>query len=155
MASIEFKPSALKQTKWYEYLVRFIFGGLLTAATGLITKHYGFVIGGLFLALPSIFPATVTLVQSHEKKQEEKKGDSKEESIEKAHHEAGMTSDGTALGAFGLLGFAIIVDVFSVRLPAWLVLVLAQVVWLVVAVFVWWVFTTIKERRDKGSAGKG
>ncbi len=143
MAHIQFKPSAIKQTKWYEYLIRFIFGGLLTAATGFITKQYGPVIGGLFLALPSIFPASVTLVQTHKEKQEQKKGETKEESEEEGHRAAGMTAEGTALGAFGLLSFAIIITVFSIRMPPWLVLVLAQTVWLVIAISVWWIFTKV------------
>jgi hypothetical protein len=28
---VQFKPSALRQTRWYEYLVRFVLGGALIA----------------------------------------------------------------------------------------------------------------------------
>jgi len=44
--------SSLKRTRWYEYALRFFFGGAVTVATGLIAKHYGPVFGGLFLAFP-------------------------------------------------------------------------------------------------------
>ena len=58
--------SALKRTRWYEYGLRFFFGGAITVATGLIAKRYGPVFGGLFLAFPAIFPASATLVEKHE-----------------------------------------------------------------------------------------
>ncbi|MGE5224153.1 MAG: DUF3147 family protein, partial [Omnitrophica WOR_2 bacterium] len=90
---IEIKPSAVKQTRWYEYLIRFVFGGLLTAATGLITAKYGPEIGGLFLAFPSIFPASATLAQTHQKKQDEAKGKDKRESEEKGRQAAGLTAE--------------------------------------------------------------
>jgi len=53
--------STLGQTKWYEYAVRFLFGGLITALAGIIAKKFGPVFGGLFLAFPAIFPARVRL----------------------------------------------------------------------------------------------
>ncbi len=138
--SIQFKPSAIKQTKWYEYLIRFVFGGLLTAATGLITTKYGPVIGGLFLAFPSIFPASATLAQTHQKRQEEAKGKDEDESEQKGRRAAGLTAEGTVLGSFGLFAFAVIVWTLSTQLPPWLVLLLAQVVWLVFGVLFWWIF---------------
>jgi hypothetical protein len=63
---IEFDFSALKRTRWYEYALRFFFGGAVTVATGLIAKYYGPVLGGFFLAFPAIFPASATLVEKHE-----------------------------------------------------------------------------------------
>jgi Protein of unknown function (DUF3147) len=54
---VQFKPSALGQTRWYEYLVRFLLGGAMTVVAGLIAARFGPVIGGLFLAFPAIFPA--------------------------------------------------------------------------------------------------
>jgi len=47
--------SALRRTKWYEYAIRFLFGGIITAITGLIAKKFGPQVGGLFLAFPAIF----------------------------------------------------------------------------------------------------
>ena len=47
---IKFDISALGRTRWYEYALRFIFGGAVTVAAGLIANSYGPVFGGLFLA---------------------------------------------------------------------------------------------------------
>ena len=60
--------SALGKTKWYEYALRFAFGGAITVAAGLIANKWGPGVGGLFLAFPAIFPASATLVEKHEKK---------------------------------------------------------------------------------------
>jgi hypothetical protein len=62
---IQFKPSALRQTRWYEYLIRFGLGGAMTVVAGLIAARFGPVIGGLFLAFPAIFPASATLIEKH------------------------------------------------------------------------------------------
>ena len=66
---VRLKLLGIKETKWHEYLVRFVVGGLITVTAGLIAEVYGPVIGGLFLAFPSIFPASITLVQSHAEKE--------------------------------------------------------------------------------------
>ncbi len=141
--------SAIRQTKWYEYLIRFVFGGLITVAAGLIAKKYGLVIGGLFLAFPSIFPASVTLVQTHKEEKEEQKGEGKKEQKEEGRQAAAKTSLGTSLGSFGLLGFAIVIWQISLALPPWLVLAIALVIWLTVAVLVWWIFQKISGRKNE------
>ena len=56
---IEIDSSALKQTQWHEYLLRFAMGGAITVIAGLIAKRFGPAVGGLFLAFPAIFPASV------------------------------------------------------------------------------------------------
>ena len=66
--------SALGKTKWYEYAVRFVFGGIVTVLAGLIAKNFGPGLGGLFLAFPAIFPAGATLIQKHEKQKKEQAG---------------------------------------------------------------------------------
>ena len=66
--------SALRQTKWHDYAVRFLFGGLVTALAGIIAKKFGPGIGGLFLAFPAIFPASATLIEKHEKEKKESLG---------------------------------------------------------------------------------
>ena len=71
---IEFHPSSLLQTRWYELFVRFLFGGLITAGAGVIARKFGPVVGGLFLAFPAIFPASATLIEKHEKQRKEKAG---------------------------------------------------------------------------------
>src|ERR1700732_2417411 len=72
--SVTVKFASLKQTKWHEYAVRFIFGGLTTMATGIIAKKFGPGIGGLFLAFPAIFPASATLMEKHELERKRRAG---------------------------------------------------------------------------------
>jgi hypothetical protein len=67
---IKIDPSALKKTRWYEFGIRFLSGGLITAATGMIAKEFGAGVGGLFLAFSAIFPASATLIEKHEKEKE-------------------------------------------------------------------------------------
>ena len=38
--------SALRKTKWYEYALRFVFGGAITVLAGLVAKEYGPVLRG-------------------------------------------------------------------------------------------------------------
>ena len=49
---VKFNPSALRRTKWYEVVLRIIFGGLATVGTGLIAKEYGPVVGGGVFGVP-------------------------------------------------------------------------------------------------------
>lgn len=60
VTAIRISPSALKQGRWYEYVVRFALGGAATVLTGLISSRYGAAVGGLLLALPAIFCASAT-----------------------------------------------------------------------------------------------
>ena len=71
---VQIKASALLQTRWYEYVVRFVLGGGMTVTAGLIAARFGPVIGGLFLAFPAIFPASATLIEKHVRKRKEKAG---------------------------------------------------------------------------------
>lgn len=64
---VGFDISDLKDTKWYELAVRFLFGGAITAVTGILANRYGPVFGGLFLAFPALFPASATLLEKHER----------------------------------------------------------------------------------------
>jgi len=66
--------SALRRTKWYEYAIRFLFGGIVTAITGMIARKFGPQAGGLFLAFPAIFPATATLLEKHEEERKQRQG---------------------------------------------------------------------------------
>ncbi len=98
--------SALRRTKWYEYAIRFLFGGIITAITGMIAKKFGPEVGGLFLAFPAIFPATATLIEKHEKQKKQRKGLN---GTKRGRLAAGVDAAGAAMGAGGLLVFALIV----------------------------------------------
>ena len=71
---VQLNPSALRETHWYEYLIRFALGGAMTVVAGLIAARFGPVVGGLFLAFPAIFPASATLIEKHVRQRKEKAG---------------------------------------------------------------------------------
>jgi hypothetical protein len=73
-ALIKINPSALKETKWHEYALRFVTGGIVTVIAGIIAQKWGPGIGGLFLAFPAIFPASATLIEKHERQRKQDKG---------------------------------------------------------------------------------
>ena len=131
---IKFDVSALRQTKWHDYAVRFIFGGLITAVAGIITKQCGPSIGGLFLAFPAIFPAGATLIEKHEKQKKEKHG---LEGTMRGTEAASIDAVGAAMGSIGLLAFAYVVWRFVTHHNPWLVLAAATLVWLTVSVLIW------------------
>jgi hypothetical protein len=62
--NVRIKLSALRETRWHEYLTRFVFGGLATVCAGAIASLSGPEIGGLFLAFPAVFCASATLMKS-------------------------------------------------------------------------------------------
>ena len=41
MTPVRFSPSSLKEGRWYEYLIRFVLGGLITVFTGWVSNRYG------------------------------------------------------------------------------------------------------------------
>jgi hypothetical protein len=132
---VEIDTSALRRTKWYEYAVRFFFGGLITAAAGLIAKQWGPVAGGIFLAFPAIFPASATLIEKHEREKKEKAGVPGVDSARKA---VSVDAAGAAIGSIGLFVFALLVWRFLPNYGAPLILSSATVAWLGVSVLIWW-----------------
>ena len=126
--------SALRRTKWYEYAIRFLFGGIITAITGLIAKKFGPQVGGLFLAFPAIFPATATLLEKHE---EEKKQGQGSNGTKRGRLVAGVDAAGAAMGAGGLIVFALIVWKLLPGRSGSMVLAGATLAWVIVAVSIW------------------
>ncbi|HSN28002.1 MAG TPA: DUF3147 family protein, partial [Kofleriaceae bacterium] len=59
-------PGKLKQVAWWEYALRFAFGGTITVLTGLLNTWLGPAVAGMFLAFPAILPASLTLVKQHD-----------------------------------------------------------------------------------------
>jgi hypothetical protein len=74
--------ATLKRNRRYEYLVRFAAGGAVTVIAGLIAMKWGAGIGGLFLAFPAIFPATATLLASHQKRKRHVSGETRAASLQ-------------------------------------------------------------------------
>ena len=100
---VKLSASALKQTRWYEYGIRFLLGGLATVFAGFMGARFGVAIGGLFLALPAIFCASATLIESHERKAKEKAGLAGRRRGQQA---AALDAAGAGLGSIGLAAFA-------------------------------------------------
>ena len=131
---IKIDSSALRKTRWYEFGVRFLSGGLITAAAGVIAKDFGPVIGGLFLAFPAIFPASATLIEKHEKQKKERAGIYG--SI-RGRRAAAVDAAGAAMGSIGLLAFAILVKRFLPSHSPGLVLSGATGAWLAISLLLW------------------
>jgi len=124
----------LRRTKWHEYAIRFLFGGIITATAGLIAQRWGPGVGGLFLAFPAIFPATATLVEKHEKQKKRRAG---LQGVIRGREAAALDAAGAALGCLGLAGFAFVVWQFQVSFEPWVVLGGAGLLWLGVSGLCW------------------
>jgi len=126
--------SSLRRVRFYEYALRFLLGGLVTLATGLIAHSFGAAIGGLFLAFPAIFPASCTLVEKHEA---EKKKNHGLNGTVRGRKAAALDSFGAVLGSIRLAGFAIVGWQCFPTYPAALVLLAATFTWLVISLAAW------------------
>jgi hypothetical protein len=129
--------SSLKDSRWYEYVIRFALGGIATVFTGVISNRFGPSVGGLFLALPAIFCASATLIESHERRRKREAGLSGDR---RGREAAALDAAGAALGSIGMLAFAVTfflvverqtIAAFAAGLCAWaIVAFLAWRVWL-------------------------
>lgn len=124
--TIRLDLTGLKKTKWYDYGIRFAFGGTITVITGILSQKFGPAVGGLFLAFPAILPASATLVEKHNSK-----------------NKAEADTIGAAMGSIGLVCFAVSVWALAEHIQPWLVLLIATLVWLVVSVCVWLIIKKI------------
>jgi hypothetical protein len=131
---VKLSLSALNKTHWYEYGVRFLLGGAATVFAGFVSARCGVAVGGLFLALPAIFCASATLIESHERKAKEKAG---LPGRRRGQEAAALDAAGAGLGSIGLAAFAAtfyamvatsVIGAFAVAL----------VVWATVSVSAWW-----------------
>jgi hypothetical protein len=125
---------ALRDAKWSQYALRFLFGGIVTAIAGLVAQHHGPVIAGLLLAFPAIFPASATLIEKHEKQQKEKNG---MKGTVRGREAASVDAAGSAMGSLGLVVFAVIIWRFLPAHSGWAVLGAATVAWAVISLLVW------------------
>jgi hypothetical protein len=143
MTPIRFSPSSLRKGRWYEYAIRFALGGAATVFTGLISSHYGASVGGLFLAVPAIFCASATLIEKHETRRKREARLAGERRGQKA---AALDAAGAALGALGLLAFAVIFSLLvESSMPA--AFIGASLVWLIVSVAAWYVRRKVRSVR--------
>lgn len=131
---ISIKLDALKESKPHEYAMRFVSGGVSTALAGLIARHFGPGVGGLFLAFPAILPAGASLIESHERRRKREAG---MDGVRRGREAAGVDAAGAALGAIGLVAFAAVVWLEVARHNAAGVIALATIVWLALSVGLW------------------
>jgi hypothetical protein len=126
--------AAAKETRPHEYAIRFLFGGLITVSAGLIAKRFGPAVGGLFLAFPAIFPATATLIATHEKQEKRRAG---LDGTARGRDAAAIEARGTAIGTVGLLAFAAIVWHALPNHNAPAVLLAAAAAWFAASILFW------------------
>ncbi|SRR5579864_6323526 len=132
---VKIDPSKVKETRWHEFAVRFLLGGLITAFAGIMGHKYGASVGGLFLAFPAIFPASATLIDKHEKEKKERAGLN---GHGRARQLVSVDAAGTAIGSVGLLVFALLIHESIRQHSAWLVIGGATLAWLGVSVLIWY-----------------
>jgi hypothetical protein len=109
-------PAGVAKQRPSAYLTRFLFGAGISLAAGWIGMRFGPVVGGIFLGFPAILPASLTLIEKKE-----------------GREQAAIDSEGAVLGAIAMVAFALVAALWVTQLGVVTTLVVALVVWLVVA----------------------
>jgi len=130
---VRVKWSAFKQSHWYEYVLRFVLGGLATTLAGGVANVFGPEAGGLFLTFPAIFCASATLIEKHERERKQELGLS---GYRRGTDAAALDAAGAGLGSIGLAVFGLDVWLFAPTL-AFGSLALGAVGWLLASVLLW------------------
>jgi hypothetical protein len=125
----------LREGKPHQYLTRFLFGGIVTVLAALIGRHYGPILGGLFLAFPGIFAPGLSMTETHAIERKTKAGAN---GTLFARAEASVEAAGASAGALGLAAFALILWKGLPTHSITLVLPLAGAAWLLVSALFWW-----------------
>jgi hypothetical protein len=133
MTVIRAKLSALRESRWYEYVVRFVLGGATTLIAGVISDKWGPETGGLFLAFPAILCASATLVESHERREKRARG---LEGHRRGTDAAALDTAGAALGSIGLAAFAFAIWKLAPTFGK-ASLAFGSIAWLLVSVTLW------------------
>src|SRR5438105_7490438 len=108
----EVQAEEVAKHKPSDYLVRFVFGAAISLVAGVIGLKFGPVIGGVLLGFPAILPASLTLIEKKEGKEE-----------------ASIDSLGAILGAVAMVAFAVVVTLWVTSWGVVLSLALALVAW--------------------------
>ena len=128
------KLAALKEIKFHEFALRFLFGGVCTVAAGILARRFGPGIGGLFLAFPAIFPAGASLIEKHERQHKRRIG---YDGTNRGRTASSIDAAGASLGSLGLAAFALLIWRILPRHNAGLVILLAGFVWIAVSLSLW------------------
>jgi hypothetical protein len=97
--------------------IRFAFGFVIAVAVGIVTELWGNRVGGLFLAFPSILPASLTLIAEQD-----------------GEREAKVDAGGAIIGGLAMSFFAVVSWLAIGRMPVLGAEVLAFVAWCAVAI---------------------
>jgi len=130
---IGLSTSPLANSRWYEYVIRFVLGGAVTVFTGMISSEFGAAVGGLFLALPAIFCASATLIERHEIRRKREAGG---EGARRGRGAAALDATGAALGSVAMIAFAVVLLV-TTSWGAAAAFACASLAWVVIAVAMW------------------
>jgi TctA family transporter len=134
MKRISTDTDGLRQTTVLQYASRFAFGGAVTVLAALIGRHWGPILGGLFLAFPGIFPSGASLVEQHAEEHKQRLGLHGEE---RGRQEASLEAAGASCGALGLAAFAAVVWFGIPHHSLLAVLPVALLAWAIVAGAAW------------------
>lgn len=125
----EVHPDKVKSHRFGDYAMRFLFGAAIALVSGLVGMKFGPKVGGVLLGFPAILPASLTLIEKAEGKKE-----------------ASVDSEGAILGAGAMIVFAIIVSIAVTKLGVIPCLIIALLVWLFVAVGLYFLVALMFER---------
>src|SRR2546423_2735489 len=107
------KPGEVAKRKPADYLTRFAFGAGISLVAGIIGMVFGPKAGGVLLGFPAILPASLTLIEKKE-----------------GREDAAIDSLGAILGAIAMVGFAVVVTLWVTRWGVVASLVVGRLVWL-------------------------
>jgi hypothetical protein len=131
---IGFSFESLRRTTTFEYAIRFLFGGLITAMAGVVAKFWGAELAGLLLAFPAIFPASATLIEKHQVQRKHACG---QHGARRGREAASLDAAGAVLGSIGLVVFGLIIwQLLPLCSPA-LVLIGSAIAWFAVSFALW------------------
>ena len=125
----EFKPDEVTKRKPSDYLLRFAFGAAISLVAGIAGMLFGPKVGGVLLGFPAILPASLTLIEKKE-----------------GREQASVDSIGAVLGAVALVGFAVAVSLSVTKLGVAVSIAIALVVWLAVAALLYLLVAGIYRR---------
>ena len=109
--------SRLKEIRLRDYLIRFLFGGIVSIAAALIGQMTTTRVGGIFTAFPAILLASLTLINQKDGKQA-----------------SAMDAQGAVLGAVSLVVAAILLSITLGIMAGVFSLLLSLGVWLVCSI---------------------
>jgi Protein of unknown function (DUF3147) len=125
-------PAKIRSTRFRDYALRFVFGAGIALTAGLIGAWFGPKVGGLFLGFPAILPASLTLIQRKE-----------------GRDEASVDSVGAMLGAAALVAYAVVVVATVTSVGVVPSLLGAFVAWLAVASGLYFLVARVFEREPE------